>query len=449
MRLIGPLRQLTIASGLKAELLRGSVGTAAAKACYMACQFLTGVILARALGPSGLGIYALAISMAQLLAIAAQFGLPGYLVRTVAIGPTGPLRSVTSLIIGAAEIVFAISAILITVVALLTWGLGISLVDLPPSSLLSALVLVPVLALSATLSGVLRGLGHVIRSQLATEVTRPVLLLVMVGGFYLLSQGLSPRSALLLNGLALTVATASLIHSLLKCLPAEPIRRLSPAGFREVVRGGLPFILLAGAQSLNYQADIVTLGILSTSDQVGIYRVALQIADGMGVVLFAISLTTAPYFARLYASGDRERLQKLLVYAHRAAFAVITPLVLILIFISGQLLNIIFGAEYVAATEALAVLCVGKIFYATVCYSGVVLSMTGRTTSAAIISLGNFGLNLALNVVLIPLFGTVGAATATAVSEFLINAIGLAYLYKATGISGFIFSRVQVRSSFS
>ena len=83
----------------------------------------------------------------------------------------------------------------------------------------------------------------------------------------------------------------------------------------------------------------------------------------------------------------------------------------------------IFGPEFLPAAPALAVLAIGQLVNAGSGSVGSLLTMTGHERDAAV----GFGLsavmNVALNVLLIPLWGPLGAAVATASSLIAWNVI--------------------------
>ncbi len=394
----------------------------------MVCQFAAGILLARMMGPDALGVYALAIAFVQVAAIIAQFGFPASLVRLVSVASAhNDPSSIRSAVLGSAEVVALISAFLIISAGIAYWTVDARF-GLPAAALLLALLLVPLQALTATLSAAIRGLGYVIESQIATEVVRSILLLLMLAAWWVVRPAATPEQALLLNVAALAGAFAVLVFGVRKRLPQVDPGVRGKRDYTTLVASSFPFVLLAGAQVINYQMDVLLLGVLTTREEVGLYRVALQLADGAGVALFAISIAIAPTLARLQAQADWRRLRKLLVYAHAAATALMLPLGLGIFGWAGPLLELVYGGQYRRAAGALGILAVAKVLYAMVCFSGVALSMAGKPYVAALISFITIVLNVTLNLLLIPSYGMEGAAIATGTSEFIVNAIGLSYL---------------------
>src|SRR5699024_6549689 len=70
--------------GLRAQLLRGGIGSIGIKVVSVGLSLAVGVVLARVLGVGGFGLYSYVFALVSLLAVPAKFGLPGLLVRETA-----------------------------------------------------------------------------------------------------------------------------------------------------------------------------------------------------------------------------------------------------------------------------------------------------------------------------------------------------------------------------
>ena len=71
--------------GLGGELLVAGMGSLLIRAVGMIATFVLGILLARYLGPSELGLYGMVVAVAMLLAAIAQLGLPTLATREAAI----------------------------------------------------------------------------------------------------------------------------------------------------------------------------------------------------------------------------------------------------------------------------------------------------------------------------------------------------------------------------
>jgi O-antigen/teichoic acid export membrane protein len=408
-------------SALRRQIFHSSLGTLAVKAVFLVLQFSISVILARLLGVAGFGIYAFALAVATLLIIPAQLGFSGYLVRMVAIYQARrELGLLKGLLIRSSQ--FAVVASLVTAgicaaaVALFHGRPG----DSSYTTLMFALCMVPFLSLIMVSGGVLRGLGNVVVSHIPEQTVRPFLLLLLL----LYARGVAdvtPEKAMVANLGATVVALGFGVFLLKSHLPELTNSEHTKKNVQEWLLGALPFMLLAGSQVINHQADILLLGVLSTVDDVGQYRVAVQMADAMVVVLMAITASITPHLASLHSKSDWQTIQQVLVSAHRSGMAILVPLAFLFALGGKAFLEFVFGAEFGEASGAVTILASGKALYAGIGFCGIALSMFGFASVATVVTLLTALLNIALNLLLIPSYGIEGAAVATSASLLTVN----------------------------
>lgn len=415
--------QEAVGGSLRRQLFRSSLGSAVIKLLYTLIQFGVGVALARMLGPEALGLYAFTMALVQLLAIFAQFGFPAFFVRMIAVTlAMGKVTELKGMIIGAMQIVIALVLIITALASIWFIGPGLKSDEISQHVLLIGLILLPLLTITATNGGILKGLGHVIVAQVPDFVIRPLSFLVILLAFNVFGMPLSTEAALLINAGATFLAVVTGLLLLRYYLPTQFAQIPTPKlQYLQWLRQSLPFLLLAGAQILNYQTDILMIGMLTTQEQTGLYRVAVQIVDGLGIVLFAISSAIAPQLARLHAQSDWPRIQRIVVYSHRVAVLVMLPVALVVAGCGRELLALVFGQEFSVAASALEILALGKAAYASVGFAGLALSMLGHAGAAALITLATVIINITLNFYLIPRYGIEGAAVATVISTFSVN----------------------------
>ncbi len=386
-------------------------------------SFAVAVLLARALGPEGFGTYAFALSLVSLLVIVAQMGLPALVVREVArYQLTQDWARLRGLLQRANQAVFGLSGVLMLGIA----TLGYFLVDGDGGTALEtfayALLLLPLIALGNLRGAMLRGLHKVVQGQLPEMLVRPFLLFAFVGLCYVFGS-LTPPIAMALYALAAALAFAVGVYLLLRVIPAQ-VRAARPRYDTAVwLRSALPLSLTSGMQVISRQAGIVILGILASSEEVGLYRVVTDVALMVSITLGVINVVIAPQIARLYHAGDLVRLQKMITWSARAILFTSLPVGIVLIVWGAPILQAVFGAEYVEGRVALAILCVGQIVNAVMGSVAFLLNMTGHERSVAKVVMLATSINITLNLILIPPFGIEGAASATAVSLVIWNVI--------------------------
>lgn len=410
---------------LGAALVKGVAGSTGIKAGYALITFATSILMANSLGPSGYGVYAYVIALVQMIAIPSELGIPGLAVREVAVANAqkdwGRMRSFIRWAQGTIGLLSLVCASL-GAAALLIWGDRIDPVRL--SGIWLGLLLVPLVSLNALRGSLLRGLRKVLLGQVPEQIVRPLVLLLLL--LVLPLVGIAIDSPLV--GLAAHITSVAIAFTVGLILfyrnrPAElstaRINLQSPAWFRS----SIPFGLTAMMQLINGRTDILMLGFFRSDFEVGIYRVASQIA---ALVVFGLQIVNSiqgPYIAHLYATGDKARLQLMITRSSQVVTMFAMAAVAIIVLFGRYMIELLYKPEFAAAFVPLVIICVGQLVNASIGSVASLLNMTGHerdTTKSIFIGAT---VNIALNLVLTPRWGIMGAATATTITLIVWNLI--------------------------
>jgi len=403
-------------------------------------SFMVAVVLARILGAEGYGIYAYAYALVSLLALPAQVGLPNLIIRETAKGivqnEPGLVKGVWSWsgrITGIFSVVLAVGAGTV----LYFWH-GKQL-DQQALTMIWAFVLVPLVALSNLRGAALRGLKKVVAGQLPEFIIRPGMFLVLLILLYLFSSGLSPALAMALHVLASAVAFGVGVWLLWKNTPG--FIRNARARFQGKVWliSAVPLAFIAGMQLVNNHTDIIMLGFFVSAEQIGIYKVAVQVSHMAAFGLQAINMVVAPRFASLYAGGEKKKLQRLVTLSARVILVFNIMLTVVFIIFGHMVLGLFFGSEFTASFIPLLILLGGQLFNSAAGSVGVILNMTGNewaTIKGVTIAAA---LNIILNVILIPYYGINGASIAPAISMTVWNILLWFFVRKLLFINSLAF----------
>lgn len=409
-------------SNLAAQLLRGSAGSLIARVSEVIIGLAVIVLLARLLGPVGYGVYAFAFALVSLASMPAQAGLPPLLVRETAraqqSGEWGTVRGIwrwaNALALTLSLLIAAVGGIGLWV----GWAEGTALRKTLPW----ALALVPFMALMPIRSASLRGLRHVLAGIFPEQVLRPALFAGLLA--VILVWPVTPFSPS--DAMALMVLSSGLAF----IVGAWLLQRHRPPEMHEVVpryrsrawiSAAWPMALTQGFHQFNRHIDVLLLGLLAAVVDVGVYWVAAQGALLVSIGLTALNMVVGPFAARLYAQGERDKLQKLVRRTAQGALAFALPAVLLFVIVGEELLVTLFGGEFAGAYWPLVILALGQLANVGFGATAMLLNMTGFERDVTRVVAIAAGLNLLLNVALIPLFGVIGAAMATSVSLLFWN----------------------------
>lgn len=380
----------------------------------MGFGLLVTVVIGRMLGAEGLGIYGYSVILLTLLAVPVTNGWGTLVLRSVSQATHDQeWRPIKGLIYYGLQLA-TFSSLMLFVVGLAFYGIFSS--SLPEflriPFFLGILALILFFdQLSALRLAVLRGLNHPIWGQVPEMLLRPLLIVVI---FLFIASMVGPslnvQHALwaLLTASGLTALLGGLI--LWRKAPRELSKSSASYAFRTWLASAGLLAGTAGLVMLNAQVDILMLGILGTFEQVGVYRVAAQIALFSGFVYSAMNMVAVQHFGYLRAKGDVHQLRAAATFMARIAFLGTLPLPIFFYFFGETVLRAVFGDDFLPALEPLFWLFGVQIVSVSVGMASSLLVINGREALIFRLVAISLIVNIVLCMLLIPQFGTTGAA---------------------------------------
>lgn len=399
----------------RSNLVRGSFAGLAARVAAILSGLLSAVVLARVLEPSGYGIYSYVFAIITVVMIPVHMGLPTLILRETARANAAEDWSLLRGIWRWAGCVISGGAAL-AVCGIIIWLFVVErdMAAAQRSTLLWGLPLIPLMALSAARASALSGLRLPVRSHLTDQVLRPVVLSALLLAALGVGVLVDPARAMMFHSIAAVLAFAAGAALLAQARPA-PMREPGPLRMkhRAWAMAVLPLSALSAVQVVNESADLIMLGIFRTDTEVGLYRIAVSSASLAAIGLTAMGMVLAGHIAHALAQKDYEALQRMLSAAALASTAVTTMVLVGFALVGEPMLRLIFGAEYTGAYPALIVLIVAQFVNGFFGMNAAVLNLAGLERRTLIAFAISVGVNIALNLALIPQFGGMGAAIAT------------------------------------
>lgn len=185
---------------------------------------------------------------------------------------------------------------------------------------------------------------------------------------------------------------------------------------------------IASLASITLQRiDIVLVAILIGPVQAAVYTAATRFLVAGQLGNMAISMAAQPRFTELFALGDRRSAN--VIYQVTTAWLVLLtwPLYMLAIVFGPEVLSV-FGHSYKAGADVMLILGITMLL-ATACGQvDMVLITTGRSSWSLINGLLAVGVNVGLDLVLIPRYGITGAAIAWAIAIMVTNLMPMAQL---------------------
>lgn len=151
--------------------------------------------------------------------------------------------------------------------------------------------------------------------------------------------------------------------------------------------------------------------------QVGIYAIGYSIASVLNMVMGWFNTAWLPYGYSVAGQEDAKTFYaRMLTYA----LTLFTLIALVLSIFAGEVLRLLATPSYYGAASVVPLVALGYLFYQMNYMIAFGLDLTGKTSYYAPIVGAAAAVNLALNFLLIPPFGMMGAAVSTALSYMVL-----------------------------
>lgn len=386
----------------------------------MVGSFLITVIIARMLGTDALGAFVFAKALTMIIHALLSFGMVHVLIRDIAQQPRLIQR------IAGNGLAFRL---LVTIPALL--GMTIILGRLlPVNATTQNIMLLAALTDSIgntmlLLSGVFQAMSRFQYPLLLTAVRKVGLLLIA----WLLPQNGFNIVGILVGFVGIHALVLFWTWILVNRKVTIVKLRFDWTEWRRLFRQSLPLALSDFAYATNGRADSILLGMVRSLAEVGIYGAAFNLYLGLGVVVNSIAIGGFPILSQRAAISRRSAVR--LAISLGSVLLVATGVIaLIGSILAKQIVLFIYGHEMSTAADILPILLLALVF-----------SSLGRLCHFTMIGIGfqrvvlwttllGTSFNILVNLIVIPLFGYVGAAHTTLITQFLVLSLSLAFLLR-------------------
>lgn len=412
------------------------------------------VLLARALGPSDFGFYSIIISASMLASIAAQFGLPNFLLREIA-SSTGPSDAAAVMAWGnllwiKAVLYFAIPLWIIGVITLMIFEV-VSLQEV----LIQASIFFAISITGARIEIVceaLKGMGVVALGSLPSMVVKPGGLLVAI----LISLKVNDLTlytamiAYLLSNLAALVVSGFILSKYGLLLPGL-LKRTTHDDRNQILRrqhqyyrSMRQFAMMSFSHRAIGQVGIQVLGLLGMPEQAGLFRFAMQLNIGAEIATQTVNSFSSPRLAQTYSRGDLGGFSEVAGASAWVMTFLVGGYIVALCLLGGPLVNLLIGEVYIGAMSSAFTLAIGTFIASLFGSSYVCLIMTrheqatGKILAVALIA------SIFLTLVASVYYGALGAAIVHAAIVASIAILSAVFAKKATGVRSDIFAHLSL-----
>lgn len=260
------------------------------------------------------------------------------------------------------------------------------------------------------------------------RISNSILILLTI--YIIHVTNLTFESYMLLFILIETIYAVS-VYVIVKNIIGKFYIRLDKKLIRRILLFSVPIGLASVVGTLNIELDKLMIGRFLDTEQLALYTNASR---EMPVTVISTSLTAVllPQLARLLKNGEDYKAINLWANATVLSYIIINFISTGLFTFASDVIVLLYSDKYLAGTSVFRVFNLVLLLRCT--YFGMILNAKGKTKFILYSSIISLGINCVLNFILFRIFGFVGPAIATFISQFVINLVQLIYTAKIMNV---------------
>ncbi|MDO5848687.1 MAG: flippase [Methanobrevibacter sp.] len=382
-------------------------------------SFIWTIMIARYLGVSDYGIFGFAVSLSGMFAVLGDYGIGTHIVRSIAtdynlakdyLGNAIPLKMFLN-----------ISYFGVIFILLVIWHSSTLVIYITMLYVLESVIKSFCNLFYGTFQAHEKG-----KYQAIASIILSLLSFGFIMGAIYFNLGLSgiTWAYVAANAITLLYTLNALIRHIVK-----PKIQFDFKFWKQLLIWGVPFALYSIFYTVYYSIDIVMLTQMVGDFATGIYNATYKLISVLTLFYGIYTAVIFPVMSKQFKS-EKKLLLASFEKSTKYLSMVTIPICIACLFYSTDIIQFIYGHQY---DQAAAVL---EILIWTVCFlfingaASTALNASHREYSVTKIYLGAAITNVALNLVLIPRYSYMGAATATVLSEIVILVLALFVLGK-------------------
>lgn len=376
------------------------------------------IYAARVLGPAEWGVFNYVITIVAFLTLFTDSGISQVMIRDRAQASDERAKcSVTSTTLWLKIIFTSIGAVLIVTVAPL----------LPAADAFTAekaAALFPIVALIMIFDSIREFYHALFRSEerMEWETLSYGLTNIFIVGFGFLLLFIHPTVRGFTFGYALGTGAGAFVatgiawkylHGIIGGFSLSTAKRLLRSIWPYTISGALGMLMI--------NTDIVMLGWLRSSEEVGLYAGPQRIIQLVYLIPTILSVSILPAFSRLVVQS-REKMTSAIEHSVSVVYMAALPIAAGGIIVALPLIELLFGEQFLDGAAPLRILLLTLVAdFSAVLLGHVLLAYDHQKNLVVYSAIGGVA-NISLNLLLIPRFGIIGCALATLGAQLISNA---------------------------
>lgn len=417
------------------ELLKGSSISLFLKVFGMLFGYLIMVFITNYYGAEEWGIYSLCITVLSISILLPKFGFDNSLVRIITeLKINNNNKEIIKVVYKSLFISIIISFVIIFIINVFSDFLAeevLKKAKMKPYIKLISFTILPITILTI-INATFQALKKIVLFMLfQTTLINIVFLFLLMLVYW--KQFNIPLFKLYFLSVSITVVIAMLFLKFnLSQNQETPIEKEQKYSFKKIINISTPMLLSNSFALLMSWSDILLLSYYQETTDIGIYNSSLKLALLSTIPLIAVNSIATPKIVEFFSKKDSEGLKDTVQKSTKMIFFTSTPILLILMIFSKQLLSLL-GDEFIVGYMALIYLCLSRFINAISGSVGFIMQMTNQQRTYQNVILVAFFINLILNFILIPKYSYNGAAIASSIAMVFWNIALIMIIKKRLG----------------
>lgn len=420
------------------SFLRNATSVVAVSVAVVPLGLLSSIVLARFLEPELLGFYSVIVNFAAITVLVSQLGWPSAVIYRLR-------RAGTS-----SSTVASVGLVATTIIASIAVGACLLAEPLVMSKLLDGapmqayrigLVLLPSQLFGRFFVSLARGcdrfdLANAYRLAVAAGILTALAVVLILGEGALVGA---------ISALATAHATAAFVLGFFVLRLTGLTAALEAGEFAASLRFGFKTWAQTIAGQVHEQIDLFMLAaLLGEPEQVAFYAIAISVVNRVKIIPEAFSAALFPHVSGMAP----DQAAQFAARACRNSTAIVWLTAIVLGAIAPLLIPLIYGAAYAESVRPILVLLPASALLTTYMLLSRYFMSVDRQQVTIATQVVSTAANVALNLMLIPMYGILGAAAASLCSYSLEAALIVLAFRRASGV-GFSALFVLQRSDFA
>ncbi|MCF6276477.1 MAG: flippase [Candidatus Magasanikbacteria bacterium] len=401
--------------------------------------FVYFTLIARQLGAEGVGMYFFALSFTTIFVVFVDLGLNNVLIRESAKYKEKAQSYFSNVLF--AKFILGIFAYIGVIIAINAMGYEMDIKSLVYLSGITMLFD----SLHLSIYGILRAFGNLKYEAVGIVMSQTITFIL--GTFFLFNGYplIFLMFAFLIPSMLNVFYSATVLYKKHK-ISLRP--KYDKKVFIRLIQIAIPFAIAAIFARVYSYADSILLSKLAGNEAVGWYSIPYKITYAFQFVPLAFVAALYPRFSEYFVS-DKKKLSELFEKSLRYLLIVVFPISVGIAVLAKDIILTIYTPEFSNSILPLQIL-VGSLIFSFISFPiGAFLNACDRQKIQTVIVGFVMVVNVGLNLILIPIYGVVGAAISALVGNILLAVLGYTIVPQVIKLKHSRIFKMFLKSAFS